>query len=72
MADDTWGASIDGDFPWFNLDDFDYPQSILETDMTITVLKPFVLNQQPAHMSALADPIRELPPMIDEGATSAH
>jgi len=55
MPDDTWGALTDGNYSWFNMDGFKYPENILNTGYGISELKPWVMNQQPAHISALAD-----------------
>jgi hypothetical protein len=55
MPDDTWGALAEGLPAWFNTDDFEYPGNVMESGYGISELKPWVMNQQPAHISALAD-----------------
>jgi len=51
----NWGGTTDTSFPWFDLNDFNWPTDILTTELGISELKPWVMNQQPAHISALAD-----------------
>jgi hypothetical protein len=55
MPDDTWGALAEGTPAWFNTDEFEYPGDVMESGLGISELKPMVMNQQPAHISALAD-----------------
>jgi hypothetical protein len=55
MPDDTWGATTGSGYSWFSLEGFTWPTDIRTTDLTIAALKPYVMNQQPAHVSALAD-----------------
>jgi hypothetical protein len=74
MADDNWGATVDmGDvgytafsdespagYSWFEWEIYE------GGDKDITVLRPWVLNQKPAHISALADQFRNARTLLVE------
>ena len=42
----NWGGVTDTEFPWFDLNDFKWPTDILTTELGISELKPWVMNQR--------------------------